>query len=314
MVDTPKSSIERTIRFYRVQVGFTETGEPRPFDAAAIFDRISSLEWDPENPEGRYLDDGRGLVTCCSVHEKHSRRVWFAGVRRRDLPQLEHEGNLKALSVPEGAGLAERSHMVFFRNNLVGVEFNFYAPRINRLRQYLRAKVPDLAPEVSFEALLRNDAAQRLEQLDDIRKLTLRVRPSLVETIREANESLGKAFDVLMEGDRAQDVEIVLRMKPGGSGTLMQTLLGACRKLLTKGSFRDEATTFRVKGLSNGTRQVEEFDLLNDALFSKKMIVREGDESKAVDTTSAFLAIEEAFQEREQELLEAPSLSFALEP
>jgi hypothetical protein len=305
MPTTTKPTIERKIRFYRAQAGTTGTKEPVAFDAAKVFAHIDTLPW---VADGRYRDEGKGIVSCCWVHEKHVRRVWFAAIRRSDLPQVEQGGKLRALGVPTGAGLAERTHMVFFPDNIVGVEFNFYAPRISRLRYYLAEKAPTLAPRVTFDALLRNDAAERLADLKDIRMLDLRIRPSLLATIKETNDSLGSAFGALISAGKAEDVEIVLRTAPRSKSALSHPLLTACKRILRDKDFRNEASTFRVKGYSNELKRVEIVDLLSDALISKKAVVREGANTKAVDSTSAFMAIEEAYKDHREELLAATSI------
>ena len=62
----------------------------------------------------------------------------FCQIRRTGLPQLEQAGTVSDLKIADNAGLVEAVHVVFFPDNIVGADFNFYGPRLSRLGYYLR--------------------------------------------------------------------------------------------------------------------------------------------------------------------------------
>ena len=207
--------------------------------------------------------------------------------------------------MPAGGGLAEQTHMVFFPKNIVGCEFNFYGPRIGRLRSYLAAKAPGTAPsDISFDQLLRDDAMKRLGELAGLRLMTIRVHTSTIDLVEKMSPDLGAALNALSGASKAQDIELTLRAKED----LAQRLMSTVKKLTGNRRFREDAKRLFVKGERSDTERLQEVDLLADALVAQKAIKRQppGD-SNAVDSVSAFLAIEEAYRENQADLERAAS-------
>jgi hypothetical protein len=129
------------------------------------------------------------------------------------LPQLEQAGTVSDLDIGLDAGLLEPVHVVFFTDNIVGADFNFYGPRLSRLGYYLRIKSTNAVPLATFHPLLRNDVAEQLDHLTELRLFDLKVKASYARTIREADESLGDAFAAnarVLDGD-AEEIQLVLK-------------------------------------------------------------------------------------------------------
>lgn len=302
-------TIERKIYFYRVHIGIDDNGLPLPFDprpALSIINQLSFAETD-----GRYLTVNEGAAVCGWIDDQGLLpRMRFGQIRRAGLPQIEQCGNLLDLDIDADAGLVEPIHIVFFPENVVGVDFNFYGPRLSRLGQYLQAKCGDYGPRgIWFSPLLRNDVVAQLDHLGDIRLFDLKIRTTYVDSVRQADEDLGAAFDAARRVGNTGEIEVVIRPAIAGRRTIKERLIGIARCLARQGDLRTESSRFVIRGKRDDSGRVQSIDLLHDHLISKKQIVRLDERSRALDMNSAYDAIRTAFGELGDELRTAPSVS-----
>ncbi len=299
-------TVERKVFFYRVDAGNDGAGVPHTFDAPGVFDEVDALGWDVL---GRYHENSDSSVTACWPDRvEYPVRVRIGTVRRLGLPPVEDAGNLSPLNLTPTAGLAECTHMVFFEPNLVGCEFNFYAPRMSRLARYLQIKTPE-RPRVSFDVLLRSDVQQRLTKLKDIKFFQLRVRASYAETIGKLNADLGSAMEAAARAGDAEEIEIILRPK-GRKGALRKMLLGFTKKANARSDFHENAANFIVKGTDLETHNTDTVDVLSGALWVKKTVAKLGP-GRLVDSESAYAAIEAAHAAHVGEIEAATSVTIA---
>jgi hypothetical protein len=297
-------TVERKIYFYRIDVGIADDGAPVPFRAEAALQQIDSLDF---TTEGRYLELRGGDALCSWVDRtQQPQRLRLATIRRTGLPHLEEAGELSPLEISERTGLYEPIHIVFFPGNIVATEFNFYGPRPSRLGAYLIAKAGAPAT-MTVDPLLRGDIADQLNRLQDIRVFDLKVRASYAETLAQLNEDIGRAFDAVARAGAAQEVQVILRPQPYSRNSLSQRLLGFVRRLASDATVRENASRFHIRGFDEGTGRVEEIDVLRDQLIAKRRMVRLSDRTRAIDSTSAYGAIEEAYEELRPDLEAAAS-------
>jgi hypothetical protein len=224
------------------------------------------------------------------------------------LPQIELSGNLSPLNLRATSGLVEMVHIVFFPNRIVGCEFNFYGPRLNRLEAYLLTKARQQCPAVSFKPLLRQDIRRQLDRLSDIRLLQLKIHAPYADMIAQANQNLGAAFRAARMAGDAAELEIILRPRSHSQGRLAMSLLDTVKRLAGRGDLREAASKFVIKGFDSTADHVSLVDVLSDQLISRKQIVIAGQRMRALDPSSAYAAIEEAYRELETELLSAASM------
>ena len=150
-----RPTVTRKIYFFRADAGSDDGGQPIPYDPTPALQRIQGLPF-TQGADGNCWDGADESVTCCWVDSTEApQRLRLGNVRRRYLPRVEEGGVLSDLQIPPSSGIAEEIHVVFFPNNIVGSEFNFYGPRISRLRRYLAAKTANVAVVPYFEPLLR---------------------------------------------------------------------------------------------------------------------------------------------------------------
>ncbi len=169
---------------------------------------------------------------------------------------------------------------------------------------------------VSFEPLLRQDVAEQINRLEDIRLFRLKIRASYTQTIARANRDLGSAFEAAARAGEAEALEIVLSPRPYSRQRLSQRLMETARNLirrgensvLARGDLHTEVSRFIIKGRSQDTGRIETLDLLSDQLILKKEIVRQDPRARALDSESAYAAIKQAHSELQQQLLVAASI------
>ena len=302
----PSQTIERKIYFYRANVGIDKGGKPLPFDVIPALHHISGLHF---APGGRYLDDG-DVRLCCWVDQTNRQpRLRLVQIRKSGLPQLEQQGQLSDLSIPENSGLAEATHIVVFGNNIVGSDFNFFGPRMSRFSWYLRVKGREHCSDVKFDPLLRQDVADQLDRLLEIRMFHLKIRSSYAPIVEQADEDLGQAFAAAQRAGEADELEIVLRPQKYSRNPLSNRILQAARILARRGDLRLEASKFVVKGVRADTGALDLVDVLRDQLVAREEVMRQSARGRALDSVSAFDAIERAHAALIEELMVAAAVS-----
>ena len=303
-------TLERKIHFYRANIGADRGGQPLPFDPTPALTAIGSMPF-TDGQAGRYLLDEDGNALCVWPAADGVASLRFCQIRRTGLPQLEQAGAVSDLNIAADAGLLEPVHVVFFSDNIVGADFNFYGPRLSRLGYYLRVKSGNAIPLAIFEPLLRLDVAEQLDHLTELRLLDLKIRASYSETIRDADTSLGDAFVAnarVLDGD-TEEIRLVLQPAKDGRRGALRRLLNPLKTLLQRRELRENVARFQVKGKHDQSNKVETIDLLRDQLIARKQVMRLGERSRAINPDSAFAAIRAAHDELAGELRQAASLS-----
>ena len=300
-----RNDLERKIHFYRSFCGTDEAGKPLPYKQGATLAHIGKLPFTGHQEGGRYFDD-RENVYCCWVDSPN--KVRFAVIRRDAFPQIEEEGIVSSLNVPARAGLVEQIHVRFFPRNVVGFDSNFYGPRLSRLGTYLNQVAAGKSPQVAFWPLLRQDAARDLEGNKDLRVFAFRVKRSMIDVVEAADESLARALRATAGIGDADEIQVVLRPKPYSRDSIGHKLMQTTRKLAGRSDLRDIASEFKVQVTEPGKAAVA-IDLLGDHFIVDSRILRQTKSGRALDSEDAFAKIEEAHEERKQELERAAALA-----
>lgn len=255
------------------------------------------------------MDDVEGNGVCCWVHQNAHPGLQVGNLRRTGLPQLERRGNMVPLEIPAAGGLVELVHVVFFPNNIVGSEFNFYGPRLSRLGHYLGVKAGHIHKSVEFLPLLRQDVLDQLSRLKDIRLFQIKMRASYADVIAEADKDLGSAFAAAAKAGDAETIEIILSPKPYSREPISEKLLSLAKRLAKRTDTREEVSRFVVKGFDDEAGRSQLIDILSDRLISRKLIVLQDKRTRALDPDSTLKAIVEAHAELKDQLHNAAGIS-----
>ena len=192
------STLERKIFFFRADIGAQDDGKPQSFDPSPALAVINNLSF-TNGAQGRYLLDHDGDALCVLPGPNSSSdsiaTLRFCRIRRNALPQLEQGGRISDLNIDPDAGLLESIHVAFFPNNIVGIDYNHFGPRLSRLGFYLSSKSKNVIPYATFYPIIRNDIAKQLDRFREIRLFDFKIRPSYIDIVRLADHSLADAFD-----------------------------------------------------------------------------------------------------------------------
>lgn len=298
-------SIARKIYFYRAITDLDADERPTPFDPTAALRHIDDL---PFSEQGRYLDAGDATLCCWVDQVDHPQQFRLGHIRRTGLPLVEDRGRLADLQIPNNSGLVEVIHIVVFGDNIIGADLNFYGPRVKRLTWYLHAKSRGLSGPVVFEPLLRRDVEDELQRLKGIRLFHLRIRSSYAPNVATVDKDLATAFEAAGRAGRAEEVELLLRLKRYSRGYLSDHIRRATLRLAAEPDLRGEATVFKVKGTRSDTDEPAEIDILRDQLIAQEQIMRHSARGRSLDHRSAYEAIMRAHATLERELSEAASV------
>ena len=299
-------TVTRKIHFFRAITELNAAGQHVPFVYEPILERLNGI---PFTLPGRYMLDDAGYVFGSPQPGKSS-RIIFGKSRRRGLPWQEEDGDFKALAIPATAGIAELTHVVFFADNLVGAEYNHFGPRAASLARYLRKQCPAECPEVTFAPLLALDALTQLDALETIKLATIRVTRPYIARVAEASESLSAAFQQAATIGDAQDFELTLRPQKFSRGHLSDTVRDVLRRFVTLNANEQVISGLKVEGELGSDDIV--IDLLADKLVMAKQVLQVDDRSRAVNSDSAFEAIEEAYAEVKEAALVAPAVGYGV--
>lgn len=300
-----RKELERKIHFYRAYCGKNEAGRPLPFKHGAPLAAIDKLPFTDHRVGGRYFEDVDGNVFCCWPDKKDPNKAQFAVIRRDAFPQIEEQGNFSPLSIPANAGLVEIIHVRFFPKNIIGFDANFYGPRLPRFARYIN-QVAGVNPKVQFDPLLRRDAVEELTG-KDLRVFSMRIKSSEIDTVAQASKSLGAAFEATDKVSQADEVQIILRPTLYTRGNLGKKLMDLTKRLAKRNDIGDIASEFKVDVLPPG-KASQTIDLLGDAFIADTRILKQSTKGRALDPKDAFVKIEEAYEDRKQELEKAASL------
>lgn len=303
----------RKIMFYRVEIGVQEAQELRvvssqqeiEFVVSNAINFLNQLEFNYEEFNSRYHRMGNGNDIFIMIDSN------VAGVvegrlitsRRGALPSIESSGNLTELPLRDEEGLAEITHFIYFyRQKILGMEFNFYGPKSSNLTQYLQAKLPGVIDMFRITPVISNEISQLLEN-DNFRLTMLNISACRngVEIVRQLNDSLGSAFEAAANASEAEEIEITLKRRSRSRDTFGSR--GFCFRNFMENAFfhREEFSKLKVGYIQNEENKI--IDLLNEKLCVQKDVELQNDRYRTLNSFSVYNAIREAFEELGEELI-----------
>ncbi|AWP26361.1 hypothetical protein [Paenibacillus sp. Cedars] len=301
--------INRKIHFFRISISELRQGSSslHPHtDPYGVFDYISKLQFIDDDPLSRYLYLPSGdvnLIELDSTSTALEIKGRFAVSRRTSLPELEDQGVLKGLNIPANAGLAEITHFVYYPTaGVIGLEFNFYGPRATSLKDYVVEKsrtFSNPAAHIDITPILNLDVDRQVRSIgDEVSLVQIEVAKNSIGITEQLDTSLKNAFEAAASVSEAETVEVILRKKKySKSGFGFPFVKQKLIDFLTQQSNRDQIHRFKLVGQDTTTEKNKAFDLLEDKMISTKSVITIDDKRRAVESTSMYNAINEAYHE-----------------
>ena len=293
--------LKRTIRFHRIH--FVPDRRPKtPYESGPLLAGLRALL-----PTGdRYLEQGERVTLCLPDFDGPPARLRIVNIRRHDLPQVEASGVLSPLGIGRTAGLADQIHVVFFPDNVVGSEFNYYGPRVTRLADVIRGK--GIGPAVELRDLVREDVIARLDEMTDVTAATLTIDRSQIEVTRQADATLARALDETAEFAERGILELTIRRRPHSRETLTDRVRSVWRALARRQEDQEGMRSLRIEGRNPVTGELETLDLLGQAIVTSRRILRTQPGSRVLDSADAYAEIASAYEELREEIRRAPDV------
>jgi hypothetical protein len=164
--------------------------------------------------------------------------------------------------------------------------------------------------ELDFHALVRQDVVAMLDEYGGVRAWNLQVRRSEIDAISKIDKSLGEALRAQAKLGAADVVEVAWRVKPYARGeTLGAKAFARVRKLAKRKDIADLVGQFTVDAVPADGGRSQTLNILDDHLISTKPIKKRAGRGRALDHTSAFDAIGDAFDDLKDELTKAASVA-----
>jgi len=294
------TDIKRKIYFYQIDSGLDSKKRPISFDPVPSLSHIGKLDF---NFKGRYLHD-EGKIICCWVDSYAMPcKIRLCSIRRKNLPQIETQGEITPLEIPENSGLLEATHIVFFGNDVIGCDYNFYGPKVSKLPFYLAEKAIGIAPPLlNIIPILRKDVLQQLQKMRDLRMFRLKIRAPFAENIKSINHSLYEAFHGGIVAGGADEIELILRASKRSGILLLDNLIQTAKELIGQPEIQFESSKFVIDGYNPEKSKLESLDLLSDRFIVNTTVSRASIRSKAANPKSVYAAITLAYEDLKEEL------------
>ena len=304
-------TIDRKIYFYLADAGVDrKTGETIAFDAKPSLRHLEKLPNAPL-PNGRYYETKAGdvlLLAPESIEVKRPTARWIK-VRRHNLPEIERLGVFEAMA--ESDNIAERRHVVFFENQIVGMDYNHFGPGASTLAAYLSRACPDVSGLI-LHPIMRKDVMDELSKGGSINLIDISLERQDIDVLSDV-PAFESGVAALAEAVDAKKAEIRLSIPRTRGADAVEQLKGirsVIRKILAgarrRGGGDPDAAMKRFKiqlyDEEYGNRTV---DLLTERLMTERAVQRVALKSRAVDAKSAYNAISKAYQELEDVLIDS---------
>jgi hypothetical protein len=291
-VHRPDRLIKKKVFFYEIHIDGTRLANNRLFNFERFAELISRL---PHTEAGRYLEGGEDSILC--AYPNGTRSLRFGRIRRSNLPQLVDGETFEDLPVSALGGILECSHVVYFPPATIGAEFNFYAPRMSRLAQYIRAKLPF---DGVFELLpiLARDPLQTLQRFESIKEVSLKVATAMAPELRRRRA--GPITSVVEAAAEAgvETIDVSLSAPTGRAHQgLTLAIRNGVRNILGIPNVREAIEKLGVRGYFDGATRLDAVDLLADELVSQQQFMKETTRGKTLDEEDAYAKIRQAFNE-----------------
>ena len=248
--------------------------------------------WRRRKGESRYLPQNEDEVLWVRpIDGSTYPSIQFCLSRRSALPQKERGGDILDLGMQPEEGLVEAIHIVFFEKNVIGCEYNHYAPRVSKLPVYLLKKIKDFEL-LKLNPLLRGTPEEAAEKLLDLRVMELDVTHAFVDALPGDASVLRDALNSqlrLVEG--SERISLVLKFDRNSRFDALLSVWDDMKQIIRWPGYREEAERFKARGLLKDINRVRTVDFLSDALVGEADFECVDVRSRAIDPVKAVETI-----------------------
>lgn len=312
------TEVKRKIRFYFAHPGIAPgTNEVKPFDPYSAAEHIAALtELDKQ------FDRRDGNLTFCRIFgiDRYP-RLQLSTVRMSVIPEGfdKRDSSSWRFTIADEQGMMEHSHMMFFPNNIVGVEHNHYGPGIGRLEEYLRHKAASVVePNLRFKMLIDRDFEEKLRNMTSLRELRIRVSRRQIEgasseEISSEDEDPLRVLEAMREFGEAPEYEIAWKNRVKSRQHIGRWFRSVGEAYLRRYDTEDKSAKLLVVGDDEeGHRQ--EVNVLRQRLVFDERAIRLMPADRSVTPESGFEAIWKAYKDNQERIQRAGAIHLVEAP
>jgi hypothetical protein len=297
------NTILRKIYFYQIVAVDPE----RKVDFDDLVNSVTEVHNIPWTNESRYKDNGDGNSVCMWCDNfKPQIRIKLGTRRTTGLPDVEILGNLTPLEIAANAGLSEQTHMIIYKDNILGSEFNFFGPRPQQVKYYLEDKT-GINP-IKLEMLLQKDMEKRLASFREIRLLRLRFKKSEAELLSEmAAGGLAETLKAV-KNSPSTVIDLTLKNEKYSREPLLRQVFDSVKKLVKNSGSKEILEVFNIQGYNAEKNQLEMVDLLGDGLITSQQVIKQGPKQRNTNSVSMYDAINKSYIELRDSINKAATI------
>ncbi|MDR2821539.1 MAG: hypothetical protein LBV53_01120 [Mycoplasmataceae bacterium] len=286
------STIERRINFYKINFR-KDSSDVCP---SCIFNHIRDLPFDNN---GKYFSMANGNSRCMFVEKSddYPIKCSIGNRRNNNLPLVEESGKTEPLEIKSTQTLYEPMHFVIFNHNIIGAEYNSYAPRISSLEDYIINKAGSFVDTIEIIPLVNEDISKIIANMGNIKKFSFAVHKNRLQHIEELDKNMVDGIKKLGESTESDIIEVIIRPKKHHKKSISLNFLDKLPNFLSNHSDTVDTCKFKAEDISNENK-IEIFNLLNNFVFSKKIVETISENQRHVNSDSVFKSIISAYNER----------------
>ncbi|MDA0263413.1 MAG: hypothetical protein O3A93_00390 [Chloroflexi bacterium] len=285
----------------RRKISFYQLRPTRVTNAGWIFDTtkfISELNSLAPNKRRVFPASENGMIAEAIKDVTHN-SIRFGRCRRIGLPLIEKGGVFSLDTVDNDESRAEATHLVFFKENVIGAEVTRDGLRPSSLIEYLKAISPDLMPEnkrLRCSPLYEKGTLDYLDSAKQVRSVEIKFAGLLQPSVsNQANPGPEEQLANIARGFQGARAGFSLSNLDGldGSGLkdFVSNVFGTYSVSVAKATIRLEDD------------QITIVDLIKGHIGTEKDIELENGSSGSVKPSSAYEAIIEAYGEFEHQIM-----------
>ena len=287
------------VRFYLISEGGPPHGPPSLFDARLALNEINALPLSNEDGVNTRYQHERSGKSLHSVIDRSTDPLRFrlCEVNREYLPQAEKEGVVGDIPLEEGQGLLDSSHGVVFMPGLIGAIIG-NGPRMTRLRRYIGTKCGLGRERLQIAPLIAVDVLDRIRRLETLSLFHFRISPSQLPIIRGRWEDLDEALkSQLAIWNEQTALEVIVRPLRDSRRDAKRTITDFLTSLASNEvrSMLSPGSVYKIRGRLEGHGHDVMLNVLSESLTTEEEVERIDTRHSALNSGSAYCAIERAF-------------------
>ncbi|WP_406657525.1 hypothetical protein V7O62_02925 [Methanolobus sp. ZRKC2] len=272
-------------------------------NASDAFSEINEIPFDNDE---RYYELKNGNKWAMYVDScENPIRARMGTRRENELPEVECAGNLTPLDIPPKSGLYEPTHFTLFSDNVVGVEYNHYGPRISSLNQYIPRKIPDVVDKITIHPLMKRDVLETIQDIGEVRSFSFAAHRDMGLLIKQLDKNLSAGFEALKRTSDSEMIEVVLKNPQYSRDKVELPLISNIANLISwlrKSEVKDGVNKFKIHAQDTTLDEYRTFDLLQEYIMSEKQVITIDETHRTVNSNAMYAAIHQAYRDCKSEI------------